>query len=80
MKFLEKENLVDDILNMDLEKALIKDNYDELFRVGSIYYKLDRKDELTNKIVESNKSESSVVQKVLEELGKEVEADNDIPF
>jgi len=80
MKVIGKEPIANSILNKYLEKALQEEDYDELYRVCTIYYKLDRKDELTNKIVESNKSESSVVQKVLEELGKEVEADNDIPF
>jgi len=71
-----KEDIVNDILNIDLEKALIEENYDELFRVGSIYYKLNKEDEFKDKIAKSDKSDSSLVQKVIEDLKK----DDDIPF
>ena len=80
MEVLGKGQIANVTLNKYLEKALQEEDYNKLYGVCTIYYKLDRKDELQNKIAKNDKSESSVVQKVLEELGKEVEADNDIPF
>jgi MinD-like ATPase involved in chromosome partitioning or flagellar assembly len=79
MEVIGKEQIANSILNKYLEKALQEEDHDELYRVFTIYYKLDRKDELQNKIAKNDKSESSVVQKVLEELDIDG-AEDDIPF
>lgn len=76
MSSLGRENLIDDILDRDLEKALIDENYDELYQVGSAYYELGRQNEFKDKITEKNKEENSTVQKAL----KNLDSSNDIPF
>ena len=65
-------------LNAMLEDALstmTDEDYEQLLKVGEIFYKLDRKDEFRDRI-----ESYSVVDEVVNRLEVLMEADDDIPF